>query len=248
MNSMLRRGVLATWWGVAAAMAGPDDGLVAHYTFEQDAGKSVMDSSGQGNAGAVQGGAARVEGTYGAALALDGKDAYVDCGKAASLDIAKAGTVMLWVCPRALEGGLIDWSTGGGWADERLVLAFNTYSGGNRLITALADGRGYVSREWPGGLEAGQWYHLAFSFDGSEVRFLASGGVVKSVKAKGGKDKPLPFDEFFHHRVPAVFNNDGIIFIDQGFCISVFRCRKGKTLEGIHDGNEFCCFQDQEGV
>ena len=124
--------VLILCVSLTMATAALGRGLVAHYSFEDEAGSTVRDCSGQGNEGVIQGGAERVRGAYGTALALDGNDDFVGCGTRASLDIAKRGTISVWCRPSTLQGGLVNWSTGGGWTDERLVLAFNTYRGGQR--------------------------------------------------------------------------------------------------------------------
>ena len=153
----------------------PDRGLVAHYSFEKGSGTTVRDDSGQSNAGTIRGDAERVRGSYGTALALDGQDDFVDCGATPGLDIAKQGTISVWCRPSTLQGGLVNWSTGGGWTDERLVLAFNTYRGGNDVLGCFADGKGHRQFEGFGLLQVGQWTHLAFAFDGRSVRVYRDG-------------------------------------------------------------------------
>jgi hypothetical protein len=156
--------------------------LVAHYDFDQVSSSVVKDVSGQGNDGKRIGNATTVKGPWGAGLELDGKGGYVDAGTAKSLDIADGGTILLWCLPKTLQGSLVNWSTGGGWSDERLVLAINTYSGGSSPIVAMADGKQFGSMSL-GKLTRDAWNHVAVTFDGATVRIYRE-GLLESWRAQ----------------------------------------------------------------
>ena len=158
------------------AMAGPK-GLVAHYTFDEGQGDRLEDHSGQGNHGKILKGARWVKGPSGGALEFDGLDDYVDCGKAKSLNIASGGTVMVWCRPKTLQGGLVNWSTSGAWGDERLVLAINTYHGGDHPLGVMADGSGSAGFSI-GSIEPGVWNHLAITFDGETLQVYSDGLLI----------------------------------------------------------------------
>ncbi len=100
-------------------------------------------------------------------VVLDGVTDFVDLG-VPDPDVADEGTVMLWFKPEAHQGGLITRSTGGGWGDQRLVLAYNSYSGDPTLIVAIADGEKhqFVKLPLP---ELGEWSHLAVTFGGRRL-------------------------------------------------------------------------------
>ena len=159
----------------ASTLAAASDGMVAHYSFDEGAGGKALDRSGSGNDAEIHGDAEWVTGPFGTALALDGEGDYVDCGTARSLNIAAHGTIMIWCCPKTLQGGLVNWSTGGGWTDERLVLAFNTYRGGHELIGCFADGKGHRPFSGFGALDPDQWYHFAVAFNGRTIRLYRDG-------------------------------------------------------------------------
>ena len=131
----------------AVALA-TEPGLVAHYAFDEGGGTVAKDLSGQANDGKLIGGVKWVKGPWGTAIELDGKDGYVDGGTGKSLNIAAGGTIMLWCHPKTLQGGLVNWSTGGGWGDQRLVTAVNTYSGPGRPLGVMADGKGTRNSAW----------------------------------------------------------------------------------------------------
>jgi len=159
----------------SAAPAATGQGLVAHYTFDQGVGVKAPDSSGAGNHGVIQGDAKWVKGPFGTALELDGDGDYVDCGAAPGLNIAARGTLMIWCRPQTRQGGLVNWSTGGGWTDERLVLAFNTYRGGDDLIGCFADSKGHRSFTGFGEIPVGEWVHIAMTFNGRTIRLYRDG-------------------------------------------------------------------------
>ncbi len=153
-----------------------EPGLVAHYAFEEGGGAVAKDLSGQGNDGKLVGGAKWVRGPWGTAIELDGKDGYVDGGTGPSLNIAAAGTMMLWCFPQTLQGGLLNWSTSGNWGDERLVMAVNTYHGGRQPLAVMADGEGH-SQFSLGSLQAKAWNHVAVAFDG-QTTWVYNDGVL----------------------------------------------------------------------
>lgn len=153
-----------------------EQGLVAHYSFDEGAGVVIRDQSGNGNDGKILGVATWVKGEYGSALELNGTDAYVDCGTSDSLlRVASSGTLEVWCCPDVVQGGLVNWSTGGGWNDERLVLAVDTYHGGHTMMGCIADGGASQGFLGFGTVEEKQWVHLAIAFDGQTIRVYRDG-------------------------------------------------------------------------
>ena len=159
----------------ATVAAKAEKGLVAHYTFDEGKGVVLKDHSGNGNSGMILNGAKWVKGPFGTALEFDGKDDYVNCGTPKSLNIAAGGTVMIWCRPETVQGGLVNWSTGGGWNDERLVLCVNTYHGGANTLGCMADGKGSRGFSGFGNLLKGQWLHLAYTFDGETISVYRDG-------------------------------------------------------------------------
>ena len=174
------------FWIVAAFCAvaqGAEDGLVAHWTFDEGKGALARDATGNGNDATIHGQAAFAEFGRGYALRLDGVDDYVDCGKGAALNIEKAGSIVLWVKPRAVRGGIFSRSGGGGWADERLVLSFKDYGGAKQLLYAVADGETYqyaANLPLPG---MNAWSQMALTIEGPRVRVYRDGVLLRSDRA-----------------------------------------------------------------
>ena len=96
--------------GRASVVAGskgarpPAVGLVAAYAFDEGAGASVADGSGNGNVGTVTG-ATWTRGRYGKALRFDGADDIVRVPPSSSLDVASELTLSAWIRPTASQSG-----------------------------------------------------------------------------------------------------------------------------------------------
>ena len=167
-----------------SALGQQEKGLVGYYAFEKGAGTTVPDRSGRGNNGKIIGEAKWAKGPYGSALELDGKGAYVDCGTGKSLNIASGGTVMVWCCPSTPQGGLVNWSTGGRWHDQRLVLAIQTYHGGARTLGCLAHEKRSRGFGGFGDVRKSEWTYLAYTFDGDTVCVYRDGLLASAISQK----------------------------------------------------------------
>lgn len=79
-------------------------GLVAAYAFDEGAGASVADGSGNGNVGTVSG-ATWTRGRYGNALRFDGVGDVVRVPPSTSLDVGSEVTLSAWIRPAASQSG-----------------------------------------------------------------------------------------------------------------------------------------------
>jgi len=86
--------------GVSVTVSAVLSPLVAAYSFNEGAGTSVGDASGNGHTGTVTGAA----GQFGGALSFDGTDDWVTVADAAGLDLTTGMTLEAWVNPTALRG------------------------------------------------------------------------------------------------------------------------------------------------
>ena len=171
MKRKLAAFALAMLW---AAVASAEEGLVAHYAFEEGSGAILKDHSGNRLDGKISGKFKWAKGPYGTALEFNGKDTHVDCGKGWRFNISATGTVMVWCKPRILEGGLVNWSVGGHWPDCRLILLIDNYHPGSGTAFAMSDGHSH-SHIYFGPLERQKWNHLTLTFDGKMARIYRNG-------------------------------------------------------------------------
>jgi hypothetical protein len=176
---------LALWLSAVQASGAPADrGLVAHYTFDEVQGTVLHDCSGAGHDGKVCGGAEWVKAGTATALRFDGADDYVEIPTTATLNVAQQGTLEVWYCPAAYQGGLACWHLGSGWLDERLVLAWFR---GQGLEFYLSDGNYLNGTSWPA-LPLNQWQHVAVAWNESTARVFLNGLEIEQFDLGGPPD------------------------------------------------------------
>ncbi|MHC4539991.1 MAG: LamG domain-containing protein [Planctomycetota bacterium] len=162
------------------------EALVAQYAFENDAN----DTSGNGLHGTIVGDPNFVEGLsgYGMALDFDGIDDLVELGK---FDVFGRITLAAWIRPDDFEindGRIIskakEWGSNDHWWMLSTIASGGDYVLRFRLKTDESDtvptliGTGGI-------LAAGEWSHVAASWDGSMMRIYKDGAEVAS-QEKGG--------------------------------------------------------------
>lgn len=168
--------------GLAAAApawaAPPPPGLVAAYSFDEGSGSVAVDASGNGRAGAIVGAAWTTAGRYGGALSFDG-NAYVGLGSLGTF-YRDGFTLEAWVQKQSAtrnDVAVLGTWTGNGpmlWVDH-LATRYHLTLGGT------------FSDYLDSGINpsAGQWQHLAATFDGSTARFYIDGVQVASRAVTG---------------------------------------------------------------
>ena len=162
--------VLAVAWAVcvvvtAASGSEREKGLVAHYGFDEGTGTVLKDASGNGSHGAIHG-ATWHEVPGGHALAFDGVDDFVDCGKAAALDVRGPITLTAWICPAghqpAREPGVLG---------KQFSSFLLTYYWDRRCYWYINSGANHAEAA----AGPGVWSHVAATFDGNLLRIYVNG-------------------------------------------------------------------------
>ncbi len=159
-------------------VAGGEEGLVAHWTFNEGDGTALYDRSGLDNHGTLHGPQSVLRGK-GYALRFDGVDDYVDCGNSRSLDLRGPLTLSAWVYPQtasAGEPGIV-----GKWFDS---YALTLYRGGCWFY--ISDGGNNVKTP----LETGRWHHVVGTFDGQRLRLYVNGVLAAIGKSKTTSTRP----------------------------------------------------------
>jgi hypothetical protein len=152
------------------------NGLVAAYSFNEAAGVSTLDASGNSNTGTIANATRSTAGKFGNALLFNGTSARVNVPDAASLDLTTGMTLEAWVRPSALASWrtvILKETTGG--------LAFSLYA-----HTTGSRPEGYVhvttdtAASGTSALALNTWTHLSVSYDGVTIRLYVNGVQVGS--------------------------------------------------------------------
>ena len=125
-----------------------------------------------------------VEGRIGKALRFDGRDDYVDVGKQRQLSPKKGLTASAWIRPDSAQGTQAVFSKadtgemGSGYSlrvvDGKLEGALYTPDGKRCAVSA-------------GGIRAGEWQHVAMTWDGKKALLYVDGEQVGEHPCKGRK-------------------------------------------------------------
>ena len=187
--------------------AAVESGLVAAYGFEEATGTTVVDSSGSGYTGTLQGPTRTRSGRFGRALSFDGVNDSVKVGP--ELEASRV-TVEAWVYPTALSG----------WRSVVMKeasngLVFGLYAHDNLPHPAMTVGVDGVDSSAGGttALPLNTWSHLAATYDGTTIRLYVNGveaGTATGAGALPASANPLRiggnsvWGEYFKGRIDEV--------------------------------------------
>jgi hypothetical protein len=157
--------------------------LVAYWKFDEAAGITAADSSGNGNTGTLANGPYATPGILGGAFYFDGVDDNVTVLDSPSLNPANAFTLSAWVNP-AVES-----------ADFRAVFAKNYtyylyssasgYCGNGSVVAGFGEGATGALVCDPTPLATYSWTYLALTYDGSKLTLYRNGSAVATAAASG---------------------------------------------------------------
>jgi chitodextrinase len=163
--------------GVATA----DAGLVAAYSFNEGAGTTVADSSGNGNTGTLTATTWSSSGKYGNALTFNGSTAVVTIGNAASLQLTTAMTLEAWVNPTVVNSAWRDVIYKG---NDNYFLE-GTSQGSSAPVAGGTFGTAHGLALGTAALPVNTWSHLAATYDGATLRLYVNGVQVGSLAQTG---------------------------------------------------------------
>ncbi len=185
-------------------------GLVAAWGFNEGAGTTTADASGNNNTGVISGATWTTQGRYGSALSFNGTSNMVVVANSASLNLTTAMTLSAWVMPTANQTG---WRTILFREQDVYFLTAGT-SSGNRRPTGGGTFNGtmnYISG--PTAVPLNVWTHVALTWDGAQLRVYANGaqvataargGVLESVTTTLQIGGNVPYGEFFLGRLDEI--------------------------------------------
>ena len=184
--------------------------LVAYWTFDEDSGDIVYDSTGNGNDGTIFG-AQRGGGKYGKALHFNASDNYVEVPTSDSLEIDTNVSIAAWInWVDAGDGWLAimaNGQQGGPWENYGL---FVNRAGGFLYFTLSLDG-GHITQQTPdNAIQSDEWLHACATWDGSNARIYVNGEMVLE-QAQSGQLVPPQLPLRIGHRNGSSHFFNGII-------------------------------------
>ena len=162
-------------------------GLVASYGFDEGAGTTTRDLSGNNNNGTITGatwaGAANAK--FGNALTFNGLNNFVTVPDASSLDLTTGMTLEAWVRPTAAVN---TWRTVV-MKENPSNYAYGMYAGTGSGVPSGNGVIGGTDRDVRGaaGIPLNAWTHLAATYDGTAIRVFIN-GVQSAQLACNGRD------------------------------------------------------------
>ncbi|NIP28301.1 MAG: hypothetical protein GWN67_03960, partial [Phycisphaerae bacterium] len=159
---------------------GSDEGLVAHWKFDEGSGSTATDSAGINN-GALVGDTTWTAGRIDGALSFDGNGDYVVVAPVSVLT-GDTVTAQAWVRVSDLSG-------------SKPILTQNIFSmtkdgyyfqvSGGRPTFYLIDGFKSAQAISPETINTDQWYHVAGTNDGTNLKLYVDGLLKSSVPSAG---------------------------------------------------------------
>ena len=154
-------------------------GLVGEWLFDEGSSTTAYDTSGFENHGTIYG-AAKTTGRYGTALSFDGSNDRVEIASSPNLQLSDKGTLEFWFIPGlgfnghdafVIKG---DATGSGGYSD--LEFGVNRHLNDGSIKGWISDHTGFDiiytnTKSWT----VGQWYHIAFTWDGSNLNIYVNG-------------------------------------------------------------------------
>jgi len=186
-------GQVPTTGQIAYLTKGPSPYLVGLWHLDSDA----LESSGTTppNNGTVYGGAGYSPSPMGQALSFDGIGNYVEVAQADSLDMTGAYTIEAWVNVTDVPENIYRPILFRGATDANDIEVY-VQAVSNDLIVAHNRGNGgtfdYVGFDDP---PIGQWFHLAVTFDGTDVQAYYGGTPASVSKETTAMTAPLDTDK-----------------------------------------------------
>ncbi len=169
-----------------ATAADPD--LVGWWRFDEGAGKTAMDFSGNGNQGTLQGDTSWVAGKLGKALQFDGVDDFVEVPHAPILTASTEVTVMAWInTPRHEGPGGQQWQGIISKSNSPRSYSFYTYQPGT-LHFSVGPSGAYVGSTSAMQVPLNEWAHVCAMVIGGHHQYYINGQDAGT----GGNGTVLP--------------------------------------------------------
>ena len=187
-----------TNWHVLGAPV-KDPSLVGWWRFDDGAGPTVVDSSGNGYDGTLVNGPVwdSSGGKIGGGLLFDGTNDYVDLGAPAKINnVSGAFTISSWIKPAGPGSGAI-FSNARNCCGTYNGVTLGQYGGTQKFTLILYNGSSYADLFTNTSIVPGVWQHVVGVYDGSQTSAIYVNGVFDiSRTVTFGPGAPATFNSF----------------------------------------------------
>lgn len=191
--------------------------MAGYWRFDEETGNMAYDFSGSNNDGTLKPLGSEptwVDGKSGKALSFDGNNDYVSVNDSVSLNITGQISIEAWIKPPTTINSansnmrVVD-------KQHAYYLLFDYPSANGKLKLVLRIGGSFVNvpsttNNW----NAGQWYHIVGTYDGSTMKIYVNGALENS-KPQTGNIEATNYKLFFGTRavnnIPTNMFFNGII-------------------------------------
>lgn len=176
-------------FGVKEALPGIDEHTVGVWMFDEGDGKEVKDLTDNHNNGEIQGDVKWVKGKFGSALEFSGSGSVI-VPNSPSLDIAEQITIAIWIT-------FSDAGKGQDMVIAREEPAYSLQKFNNDQIEGwvnVGDWKGVRDLDGAKTMEANEWYHVAFTYDGKKLKTYLNGELDRESNISGNINvEDVPF-------------------------------------------------------
>ncbi len=166
-----------------------DPALMMYFTFDEDDGGKVMDVSGNGIEGTLEGAIWSPDGKIGGAVYLEDKEQFVEVDAVPELDITDGLTIQTWFFPEESQGdsNLMGRRSGANVGGYCLQWSAQ-FTGAPQIETWINIGGWQGTRNKqtikP---ELEEWHHVSTTYDGGMIRQYIDGKLDVEFEPPNGK-------------------------------------------------------------